>query len=152
MISSCRMLKGYLESIAKNRLQAYTVSKKAGHLTSAESWVTVVPSPVFPVSAVEVLTVRVKPLSVTCTVPWWSDVCAHEDLASMACQSESESAPLYYCLCRLLRRHSAPRLVFALGLRIKEIEEVPLFVDNAVESCKRRPLLFSSPSVHIATS
>ena len=58
------------------------------------------PSPAFPVSVVEVLTVRVKPLSVTCAVPWWSDVCAHEDLVSMACQSEPESAPLYYCLCR----------------------------------------------------
>src|SRR5258707_15642682 len=38
MILSRRMLKGYLESIAKNSRQAYAVSKKAGHQTSAESW------------------------------------------------------------------------------------------------------------------
>merc|ERR1712048_58360 len=50
--------------VAKNHRQAYAVNRDAGHQTSAESWVPVVPLPVFLVSEEVVLTAPVRVLSV----------------------------------------------------------------------------------------
>ncbi len=134
MIPPRRMLKGCLESIAKNRRQAYAVSKKAGHQTSAESWGTG---------------------RAVARIPRVGGGGTHRSGQAAfgnMCRGGRMFAPTKiwrrwhvkvnqnqrrFATVSALAASALPSLVLARGHRIEEIEEVPLVVDNAVESFRK---------------
>src|SRR5258708_13262826 len=131
MILSRRMLKGYLESIAKNSRQAYAVSKKAGHQTSAESWGTG---------------------RAVARIPRVGGGGTHRSGQAAfgnMCRGGRMFAPTKtwrkwhvkvnqnqrrFAIVSALAASALPSLVLARGHRIEQIEEVPLVVDDVTEA------------------
>lgn len=131
MTSSRCILKESLESIAKNRRQAYAVSVKAGHQTSAESWGTG---------------------RAVARIPRVGGGGTHRSGQAAfgnMCRGGRMFAPTKtwrrwhvkvnqnqrrFATVSALAASALPSLILARGHRIEEIEEVPLVVGNAVES------------------
>jgi large subunit ribosomal protein L4e len=125
------MLKEPLESIAKNKRQAYAVSEKAGHQTSAESWGTG---------------------RAVARIPRVGGGGTHRSGQAAfgnMCRGGRMFAPTKtwrrwhvkvnqnqrrFATVSALAASALPSLVLARGHRIEEIEEVPLVVGNAIES------------------
>ena len=128
------MLKEPLESIAKNKRQAYAVSEKAGHQTSAESWGTG---------------------RAVARIPRVGGGGTHRSGQAAfgnMCRGGRMFAPTKtwrrwhvkvnqnqrrFATVSALAASALPSLVLARGHRIEEIEEVPLVVGNAVESFQK---------------
>ncbi|KAH9970568.1 60S ribosomal protein L4/L1/L2 [Lactifluus volemus] len=122
------------KSIAKNRRQAYAVSEKAGHQTSAESWGTG---------------------RAVARIPRVGGGGTHRSGQAAfgnMCRGGRMFAPTKtwrrwhvkvnqnqrrFATVSALAASALPSLVLARGHRIEEIEEVPLVVGNAVESFKK---------------
>lgn len=130
----CCALKEFLESIAKNKRQAYAVSEKAGHQTSAESWGTG---------------------RAVARIPRVGGGGTHRSGQAAfgnMCRGGRMFAPTKtwrrwhvkvnqnqrrFATVSALAASALPSLVLARGHRIEEIEEVPLVVGNAVESFRK---------------
>ncbi|KAI0248902.1 60S ribosomal protein L4/L1/L2 [Lactifluus subvellereus] len=122
------------KSIAKNRRQAYAVSEKAGHQTSAESWGTG---------------------RAVARIPRVGGGGTHRSGQAAfgnMCRGGRMFAPTKtwrrwhvkvnqnqrrFATVSALAASALPSLVLARGHRIEEIEEVPLVVGNAVESFQK---------------
>eukprot|EP00270_Netrium_digitus_P006771 TRINITY_DN194_c0_g1_i2.p1 TRINITY_DN194_c0_g1~~TRINITY_DN194_c0_g1_i2.p1 ORF type:complete len:378 (+),score=100.11 TRINITY_DN194_c0_g1_i2:73-1134(+) len=120
--------------MAKNKRQAYSVSSKAGHQTSAESWGTG------------------RAVSRIPRVPGGGTHRAGQGAFGNMCRGGRMFAPTKiwrrwhrkinikqkrYAVCSALAASAVPALVLARGHRIESIPEVPLVISNEVESLEK---------------
>ncbi|KAG6373325.1 ribosomal protein L4 domain-containing protein [Boletus reticuloceps] len=115
------------KSVAKNKRQAYAVSEKAGHQTSAESWGTGRAVAVFPVLAAVAAFGNMcrggRMFAPTKTWRKWH-VKVNQNQRRFATVSALAASAL-------------PSLVLARGHRIEQVPEIPLVVPSEVESFKK---------------
>ncbi|KAG6335680.1 hypothetical protein ID866_3414 [Astraeus odoratus] len=111
------------KSLAKNKRQAYAVSEKAGHQTSAESWGTGRAVARIPRGAFGNMCRGGRMFAPTKTWRKWH-VKVNQNQRRFATVSALAASAL-------------PSLVLARGHRIEETDEVPLVVASAVESIKK---------------
>ncbi|KAK0446121.1 ribosomal protein L4 domain-containing protein [Armillaria borealis] len=105
------------KSIAKNKRQAYSVSEKAGHQTSAESWGTG---------------------RAVARIPRVGGGGTHRSGQTWRkWHVKVNQNQRRFAVVSALAASALPSLVLARGHRIEEIEEVPLVVSSAAESFKK---------------
>merc|ERR1712225_133392 len=120
--------------MAKNKRQAYAVSEKAGHQTSAESWGTG------------------RAVARIPRVPGGGTHRAGQAAFGNMCRGGRMFNPTKtwrkwhrkintnqkrYAVCSALAASALPSLVMARGHRISEVPECPLVLDASVESCDK---------------
>ena len=105
---NCPDVVNFVHTIAKNKRQAYSVNRLAGHQTSAESWVQAALLRVFRVLLVAVRTVPDKPLSGICAVVV---ACLHQR-ASGAWHRRVAVGQGRYATCSALAASALPSLMW----------------------------------------